>query len=266
MDPFCQYYYTGGEQEKMEQVPITREQVQGLITGTVAGYEGILSLNGDHYTHSFEGGPFKGVSKVTINNAGELGEIVENMIGLTLGLSLPSVDISTSRIYGADFDITELNTLSDAQANKEDAVLAGMKFSAEEQRDGNQQRVELFRKAMTALRETYRTGDVKQVADALEKTMDVAYWGTKVETLPLYQAGKAILSLADFNATSGFRGARDISHGLRSALNQAKVREILLGTERRTLVKTPWRVVPEQTFEGPLDQEIMAKELLGNHS
>jgi len=254
-------------EEKMEtykQEPITQRQVEGLIGGTVSAYNGLLLLDGENFSRSYQAGNFTGVSKVTVNNAGRLDKIVDNLIGMTMSLAIPEIYVNAkSDVFNENTDLSEVDAFYKVydgklgQAEKSIAQLVG------NERTRQKKKVESFKNAMIELNESYKTNDVQKVADAVEKISNVAIWGTIVPVKPLYDAAGSMKEIAFFNGALGFDNAVPVYRSLSNAMNDAQVKEThkFLGVPYKMLAPPNG----SQVYRGTLDHEFIATDLMRQH-
>lgn len=244
-----------------KQEQIKQRQVEGLIGGTIGAYNGLLLLDGDNFSRSYQAGNFTGVSKVTVNNAGKLDKIVDNLIGMTLHTVIPEEtvyvksDIFNENTAAADIDAFKEkynNNLNDAETYIADVIAHERKTKTD--------KIESFKNAMIELKESYKTNDLQKIADAIENVSDIATWGTAVKVKPLYDAADAMLEMANFNIYHGFDDARGIRGLLNSAMTGAEVRE------KHSFLGIPYKIwAPpneSQIYRGSLDHEFIAKDLM----
>lgn len=244
-----------------EQEEIKQRQVEGLIGGTIGAYNGLLLLDGDNFSRSYQAGNFTGVSKVTVNNAGKLDKIVDNLIGMTLHTFIPSRNVHVhSDIFNENTSIADIDAFkSTYDAEMVDAETYVMNDIANEKTEKTAM-VNDFKNAMTELKESYKTNDVQAIADAIEKVSDIATWGIAVKVKPLYDAAGAMKRMANFNVYHGFDDARGIQGLLSNTMNGAQVKET------HTFLGVPYKIMAppnkSQIYRGSLDHEFIAQDLM----
>jgi hypothetical protein len=266
----------------MVQQEIEQNQVQGLITGALDGYQGLLELEGRQRSYSTEKGLFAGTAQVSLGVAGRLEGVVSNMLGLTLRTTIPE-----QRIVVASDAMDETLTAGDV-----DAVLASydtrMGETAEEiatyiaaERERNEAKAGAFKEAMTTLNESYESGDIGQVAAAVEDVAQAGNWGTVVEITPLYRAVEGMLRFAQYCAVAGFKDT-ELIEGLDKALRQAEVDDVpedapitpghkrlaqWVGQKLGQGKPRATKVEPlGQVYEKQLDWEVIARDLMNVHT
>jgi len=244
-----------------KQEPITQRQVEGLIGGTIGAYNGLLLLDGNHHSSAFEAGNFTGVSKVTVNNAGKLDKIVDNLIGMTLNTYIPSNNIILdSNIFNENTAVLEIDLFKARYDGKLDGAEIFVQSVFEDARKSTSEKVNAFKNAMTELQESYKTNDLQKIADAVENVSSIATWGIAVQVKPLYDAAGSMKQMAAFNIRLGFDDARGVYGLLTNTMSGAQVKET------RKVIGIPYKVMAppndSQIYRGSLDHEFIAKDLM----
>lgn len=244
-----------------KQEPITQRQVEGLIGGTIGAYNGLLLLDGENFSRSYQAGNFTGVSKVTVNNAGKLDKIVENLIGLTLHTVIPTKHVyAQSDIFNENTAVEDIDAFKNVYNAELNNAETFVKDVIAHERTSKNSKVESFKNAMLNLKESYKTNNVQEVADAIERVSDIATWGTIVQVKPLYDAAGSMKEMSEFNVRLGFDSARGIHGLLSNTMSGAQVKET------HTFIGIPYKVMAPpngtQIYKGSLDHEFIAKDLM----
>ncbi|MBN1175680.1 hypothetical protein JXA48_03475 [Candidatus Woesearchaeota archaeon] len=246
------------------QMPIKKEQVEQLIGGVVAGYNGLVNMSGLEQDKSAETDIFVGVSTVGLRNQSELGKIVNNMFSFGLKDVFQANDFFKRQIEGAGVPSEEqltalLNTYKTDVNNTREKV--NNYLNAIEQRA--EIKVEAFKDKVELLNLSLQTKKVQTVADALESIAELAGWNAEVNTKSVYDAGKAIGVLAQYNSDFGFNQANKIVVDIASALNQSHVRNAIgYNPFSGKLIPGFVKSAPDQTYKGNLDVELIATEMV----
>ena len=245
------------------QKPLTRDQVHGLVAGTLNGYEGLISLDGEHFSVTSEGGMFEGVTQFTVGNSGKLGEIVANSFGLTLATHLPETNVRESTTLGLDATDEEAAALLNSYISRMDETETNIQRTIAQDRVRAATRVNQFTEAMQGLRDARRTYNVQEVADAIEDVAEVANWGTRVEVRPVYDAAKAMHGLARFNdrhlnSINSFR----VLEGLSETLYSARATELSKVGPFTVWESSAAEPNDKQIYSSSLDAELVARDLV----
>ncbi len=173
----------------MRQVPITREQTERLISGTLNGYHGLISLDGLQTQRQAGNGLYEGMTTVTVSNSGRLGSVLEQMAGLTLKTVIPRQEI----VVASDVMTGETGDMATSAENLLESYvdqIGRVKHFLDVQEASKIQRVASFKEALSGLDLAYKTGSVKEVSDALERVAETAQWGSKVPVGLVYGAAE----------------------------------------------------------------------------
>jgi hypothetical protein len=240
----------------MEQ--IKQEQVKNLIVGTISGHNELLGLNGLNLSFSRDQGLYQGVAKVTVNVAGKLDQIINNMIGLTLKTVTPeSVRILESTIYNESVELTEIDSLLEHYKANVNSVGQRINEILEEEKRQKETGVKNFKEALEALKISYNSKDLVNITNAVRNVAQTAVWGTRVPIMPLLNAAKGMREMAYDIYDKGFVPAYEIAKSLEDTIEQSKVPYKPNWYSRTKLVEPVGQI-----YEGPLNSETIAKELM----
>lgn len=247
-----------------EQMPIKQEQVERLISGVVAGYTGLVNLTGAEQQEFAQSDIFTGVSTITLENNAELGKIVNNMFAFGLRDVFQAGNLFHRQVSGAGVpQEEELNAMLNsykADINVTREQVNNYLNTIEQKAEA---KVSDFKEKVTVLNQTLKSKKVQSVADALEAIVSVAGWNTEINTKSVYDAGVAIHQLAGYNNAVGFEQALPLMMNIEQALDQSKVRRIIgYNPFNGKTVGSLFKEVPEQTYKGSLDVELVASEML----
>ncbi len=243
----------------MRLVPMTQRQTEGLISGALNGYENFIKLQGGSSSEQAGNGLFEGSSEVqtVVKNAATLGNLLEAMAGLTL------MSEFNRCVYAASSFTEDLEGMPNRVWADYDEQSQRFKDDVDKEITKQWNVVLNFNTALSGLKDSYQTGNVLEVAEALETLSEAGNWGSKVPVGRIYGAVESMEQLALFDHYEGINGALNLRMELSDVLDRSRVKSVLLGHPNNPLL-TGRKHSPNEgmVYRGPLDHEVMARELL----
>ncbi|PIN80917.1 hypothetical protein COV13_02835 [Candidatus Woesearchaeota archaeon CG10_big_fil_rev_8_21_14_0_10_32_9] len=249
---------------------LTSDNAEAAIEGALLGYKGIINLDGMTENRAFKGGLFEGTAKTTINTAAKLGELVDNMIGLTLSTKYRSnINAATSNVMTPTTAIVEADTLLKNYNAQLDAEEKAVKAYFLQEKEEKAQRINDFKKVMTELNELYKTGNAQEVADVIDKINTIATWSTIVPVGQIYVSMKGMLDVAEYFSNSNMDAVSLDAQNLYGNIDEkmwqtkkTKVQEYKTFLGFKSTISS--KVAPElnETYDGSIDSEKIAMDLL----
>ncbi|MBT4322036.1 hypothetical protein HOD53_02490 [Candidatus Woesearchaeota archaeon] len=245
----------------MAQAIMTQGQTEGLISGAIRGYEGFVNLTGEEkYSEQAGNDLFEGMSEIQrgVRNTGDLKSLLETMAGITLKSEFKR------KIHAASGFTTDVNNVAGSVLGRYEDKVRFFQEEIEAEVAQKRQIVKNFEEALGKLRISYETGNVLEVAEALEAISGTANWGSKVPVGMIYGAVGEMEKLARFDFSENIEGAGDLRIDLADVLEGAKVRNVWIGTPEEPVLRGPFRHEPavDMIYRGKIDHELMAREIL----
>ncbi len=249
-------------QEEMGQ-----EVVQRLVSGVLGAYNDLNALDGIAMTQTAEGGLFRGVAKQTFTVSSELEGLIGNLIGFTLSSRInPERAHVQSTIYDGLTNPENIDAFFDTYSNQMDNVEADFLEKVKQDKIVKTEQVEQFKKGMTELNESYKTGKVSDVAYAVEALSAVANWGQKVVVKPIYDSLNPMRILAnEMGANFGITDATNLARDILSIEQSTMAEQITIKTNWLYSEKEIVNIVKpdeSQIYTKGLDHELVAMDLM----
>jgi len=243
--------------------PLTKENAEAAIEGALFGYNGLVKLDGMQETIGYDAGLFKGTTKATINTAGKLGELVNNLIGINLTTSYGGKTSISSTVLTPATAIKDAEELLSAYNEQMNITETDVKAYFAQEKNDKEARINKFKEAMTELNASYKTGNVQEVADAVEKITNFATWSTIVPVGQIYKSMETMKDMAGdiVNFKIAQNDALAVVYELNNKIYQTKkdAFNTLLGFTVSTS-----KVAPElhETYNRSVDSEKIALDLI----
>lgn len=266
LEPIAQNQATPGT----VQMPMTQAQVQALIGGVLYGYNELQGLNKTYNGRNVESEIFIGSVNISVANNMYLGEILQNLFSLRVTTPLM---VNETISHYASFEgklpsSRQISAFEKRYAKKMDKAVSNIVSYAEEQKALVKERTDRIRHRLLDLERTVELKDNKALTEALEELSAISSWDSRIELKPLYEAAQSIRSLAGFNAEF-IPEAQPLVERMGTVIAQSKVAPVLFfhpWSGRPVANRWVRRLVPEQTYTGPVDLGIVADEMLRNSS
>ena len=249
-----------------KQMPITQKQVENLVTSVIEGYNSLIELSNESYKKNSSSDYFNGTLEFNAVFKGDLSNnILNNMINFRLvGNILPEyiAFVSDVRLKPSDTNKLHKNLLNyiglsnKIQQEMVDQFSAGKKSARE--------KTAKMRFAMNELNENIKSKNLTEIAYAIENIQQIGNWENEIKTMPLVMAGVNITELAQYARSFGFVKGEEIAINTYKGVEQSKVYKIMgFNPFTGKPFANPFKkVLPDQTYIGKLDPEIIAKELI----